>query len=129
MSGVRAVELGGIGPVRHAGMLLASLGADVVRVERSGEPDARAWDATRRPFYRTYRCADGGWMAVGALAGLLPDHARGPRADRRLCHAGPYDGRGLAPSAYGRTFGDAGTTPTASWPRPPRVRSAQRRPT
>ncbi|MFF5263802.1 CaiB/BaiF CoA transferase family protein [Actinomadura viridis] len=49
LDGVRVVELGGIGPVPHAGMLLASLGADVVRVERSGEePDARAWDATRR---------------------------------------------------------------------------------
>lgn len=48
LDGVRVVELGGIGPVPHAGMLLASLGADVIRVERSGEPDARAWDATRR---------------------------------------------------------------------------------
>ncbi|OLT11052.1 hypothetical protein BJF79_24900 [Actinomadura sp. CNU-125] len=49
LDGVRVVELGGIGPVPHAGMLLASLGADVVRVERTGaEPDERAWDATRR---------------------------------------------------------------------------------
>lgn len=36
LDGIRVVELGGIGPVPHAGMPLASLGADVVRVERSG---------------------------------------------------------------------------------------------
>ena len=34
LSGVRVVELGGIGPGPHAAMLLADLGADVVRVER-----------------------------------------------------------------------------------------------
>lgn len=38
LAGVRVVELGGIGPGPHAGMMLADLGADVVRVER---PDAR----------------------------------------------------------------------------------------
>src|SRR5664279_2912010 len=32
--GVRVVELAGIGPVPHAAMLPADLGADVVRVER-----------------------------------------------------------------------------------------------
>jgi alpha-methylacyl-CoA racemase len=34
LAGVRVVELAGIGPVPHAAMLLADLGADVVRVER-----------------------------------------------------------------------------------------------
>jgi alpha-methylacyl-CoA racemase len=34
LSGVRVIELGGIGPGPHAGMLLADLGADVVRVRR-----------------------------------------------------------------------------------------------
>jgi alpha-methylacyl-CoA racemase len=34
LEGVRVVELGGIGPGPHAGMLLADLGADVVRLER-----------------------------------------------------------------------------------------------
>lgn len=49
LAGTRVVEVGGIGPVPHAGMILASLGAEVVRVERAGEPEsARAWDATRR---------------------------------------------------------------------------------
>ncbi|MBW0134773.1 CoA transferase [Pseudonocardia abyssalis] len=34
MDGIRVLELGGIGPGPHAAMLLADLGADVVRVER-----------------------------------------------------------------------------------------------
>jgi alpha-methylacyl-CoA racemase len=37
LSGVRVVEIAGIGPSPHACMLLADLGADVVRVERPGE--------------------------------------------------------------------------------------------
>ena len=36
LSGVRVVELAGIGPGPHAAMVLADLGADVVRVERPG---------------------------------------------------------------------------------------------
>lgn len=34
LRGVRVIELGGIGPGPHAGMMLADLGADVVRVRR-----------------------------------------------------------------------------------------------
>lgn len=36
LTGLRVVELAGIGPGPHAAMLLADLGADVVRVERPG---------------------------------------------------------------------------------------------
>lgn len=36
LSGVRVIELGGIGPGPHAAMVLADLGADVVRVRRPG---------------------------------------------------------------------------------------------
>jgi alpha-methylacyl-CoA racemase len=36
LRGVRVVELAGIGPGPHAAMLLADLGADVIRVERPG---------------------------------------------------------------------------------------------
>lgn len=36
LDGVRVVELGGIGPGPHAAMMLADLGADVVRVRRPG---------------------------------------------------------------------------------------------
>lgn len=39
LEGVRVVELAGIGPGPHACMLLADLGADVVRVERGGTGD------------------------------------------------------------------------------------------
>jgi alpha-methylacyl-CoA racemase len=36
LSGVRVVELGGLGPAPFAGMLLAELGADVIKVDRPG---------------------------------------------------------------------------------------------
>ena len=36
LTGVRVVELAGIGPGPHAAMILADLGADVIRVERPG---------------------------------------------------------------------------------------------
>ena len=38
LAGVRVVELAGIGPAPFAAMLLADLGADVIRVDRPGEP-------------------------------------------------------------------------------------------
>src|SRR5690606_33783985 len=38
LAGVRVVELAGIGPGPFAAMLLADLGADVVRVDRPGGP-------------------------------------------------------------------------------------------
>lgn len=40
LAGVRVLELAGIGPGPHAGMLLADLGADVVRIDRPGRPMA-----------------------------------------------------------------------------------------
>jgi alpha-methylacyl-CoA racemase len=43
LSGVRVVELAGIGPGPYAAMLLADMGAEVVRVQRPGQgPDAAA---------------------------------------------------------------------------------------
>lgn len=45
LNGTRIIELAGIGPVPFAGMLLADLGADVIRVDRPGAstgPDASA---------------------------------------------------------------------------------------
>ncbi|MFF6986568.1 CoA transferase [Streptomyces sp. NPDC010273] len=51
LSGVRVVELAGIGPGPFAAMLLADLGADVVRVDRPGGPVlgvAPEYDITNR---------------------------------------------------------------------------------
>ncbi|MYR44659.1 CaiB/BaiF CoA-transferase family protein [Streptomyces sp. SID5910] len=51
LSGVRVVELSGIGPGPFAAMLLADLGADVVRVDRPGGPGLTidpALDVTNR---------------------------------------------------------------------------------
>ncbi len=42
LAGIRVVELGGIGPTPFAGMYLAELGADVVRVDRPGETNPLA---------------------------------------------------------------------------------------
>lgn len=36
LSGTRVIELGGIGPGPFAGMFLADLGADVIRIDRQG---------------------------------------------------------------------------------------------
>jgi alpha-methylacyl-CoA racemase len=36
LAGLKVIELGGIGPGPHAAMVLADLGADVVRVRRPG---------------------------------------------------------------------------------------------
>ncbi|WP_166874966.1 CaiB/BaiF CoA-transferase family protein [Salinibacterium sp. ZJ450] len=47
LAGVRVVELAGLGPGPHAGMMLADLGADVVRVERPGAATERG--APRSP--------------------------------------------------------------------------------
>jgi alpha-methylacyl-CoA racemase len=42
LEGVRVIELAGVGPSRHCGLLLAQLGADVVLVQRPGESPRRA---------------------------------------------------------------------------------------
>ena len=36
LAGTTVIELGGIGPGPFAGMLMADLGADVIRIDRSG---------------------------------------------------------------------------------------------
>ncbi|MHC0432118.1 CaiB/BaiF CoA transferase family protein [Streptomyces sp. O3] len=51
LAGIRVVELAGIGPGPFAAMLLADLGADVVRVDRPGGPGLAidpAYDVTNR---------------------------------------------------------------------------------
>jgi alpha-methylacyl-CoA racemase len=54
LAGVRAIELGGIGPVPFAAMLLSDMGADVVRVDR---PNPAPEEAVRHAMYRGRRSA------------------------------------------------------------------------
>ncbi|KAA8969214.1 CaiB/BaiF CoA-transferase family protein [Mycobacterium sp.] len=48
LTGLRVVELAGIGPGPHAAMILGDLGADVVRIERPGATGGAARDAMLR---------------------------------------------------------------------------------
>ena len=52
LANIRVLEIGGIGPVPFTGMVLADMGADVLRIERAaGPPGAaapREWDVTLR---------------------------------------------------------------------------------
>ncbi len=45
--GIRVIELAGIGPAPHAGMILADLGADVVRIDRPTPGAFGGWAETR----------------------------------------------------------------------------------
>ena len=53
LGGIRVVEMGGSVAVPYAGWVLATLGAEVVKVERpDGGDDARAWmPPERRPGF------------------------------------------------------------------------------
>ncbi|MGW1591294.1 CaiB/BaiF CoA transferase family protein [Streptomyces sp. NPDC002386] len=104
LSGVRVVELAGIGPGPFAAMLLADLGADVVRVDRPGGPglgidpahdvtnrnkrsvlvDLKAPDGAARVLALAERAdilIEGYRPGVAERLGVGPDacHARNPR--------------------------------------------------
>jgi alpha-methylacyl-CoA racemase len=48
LAGLRVVELAGLGPAPYCAMLLADLGADVVRVDRPGQPEDPPWPVIGR---------------------------------------------------------------------------------
>ena len=72
LRGVKVVEIAGIGPGPHACMILADLGADVIRVERPGRAAARRrrHDAAQpRPAQRRARPQAAGGRGHGPRAG------------------------------------------------------------
>ncbi|MGW2826459.1 CaiB/BaiF CoA transferase family protein [Streptomyces sp. NPDC001443] len=100
LSGVRVVELAGIGPGPFAAMLLADLGADVVRVDRPGGPGLGVppeYDVTNRNKRSVVvdLKADGGPARVldlAARADILIEGYRPGVAERlgvgpEACHA------------------------------------------
>ena len=74
LAGVKVIELGGIGPGPHAGMVLADLGADVVRVRRLGGLQMPAED--RDLLHRGKRIVD---LDVKSRPAAL-SRSRGPSA-------------------------------------------------
>ncbi|OWA11535.1 carnitine dehydratase [Streptomyces sp. CS113] len=100
LAGVRVVELAGIGPGPFAAMLLADLGADVVRVDRPGGPGLGidpAHDVTnrnKRSVVVDLKAADGPArvLDLAARADVLIEGYRPGVAERlgvgpRDCHA------------------------------------------
>ncbi|OMC22649.1 CaiB/BaiF CoA-transferase family protein [Mycobacterium sp. SP-6446] len=109
LAGVRVIELGGIGPGPHAGMVLADLGADVVRVRRPGGLTMPPED--RDLLHRGKRIVDldvktqpGTLLELAAKADVLLDCFR-PRTCERL-GIGPDDCAAVNPRLiYARITG------------------------
>ncbi|MFA9444514.1 CaiB/BaiF CoA transferase family protein [Egicoccus sp. AB-alg6-2] len=76
LQGLRVVELGGIGPGPHAAMVLADLGADVVRIERPAG-GLQLGDPTRDPVLRGRRSVHADLRDADDLEAVLTllDHA------------------------------------------------------
>ncbi|WP_309097751.1 CaiB/BaiF CoA-transferase family protein [Streptomyces sp.] len=112
LTGVRVVELAGIGPGPFAAMLLADLGADVVRVDRPGGPGLAidpAYDVTnrnKRSVLVDLKAPDGPdrVLALAARADILVEGYR-PGVAERL-GVGPGDCHARNPRlVYGRMTG------------------------
>ncbi|MGW3204332.1 CaiB/BaiF CoA transferase family protein [Streptomyces sp. NPDC001135] len=112
LSGVRVVELAGIGPGPFAAMLLADLGADVVRVDRPGGPGLAidpAHDVTnrnKRSIVVDLKAADGPGrvLDLAERADILVEGYR-PGVAERL-GVGPEECRSRNPRlVYGRMTG------------------------
>jgi alpha-methylacyl-CoA racemase len=120
LAGVRFVELGGIGPVPHAGMLLADMGATGVRVDRPGG-QVFGHDPRRDPLLRgrptrtlDLRAAADRSEVLDLVAGadLLIEGYR-PGVAERL-GVGPQDCWAVNPRlVYGRMTGWGQTGPWA----------------
>lgn len=111
LSGLRVVELAGLGPAPHACMVLADLGADVVRVERPRRFELG--DPARDPVLRGRRCVVADLKSPDGVALVLQLVAR---ADVLVegYRPGVTEGLGLGPDVcldrnprlvYGRMTG------------------------
>ena len=83
LQGLKVVEIAGIGPGPHAAMMLADLGADVVRVERPGKGGG------------VPRGCAGRDAAQPAFGGRGPEERRRSRAGAAAGRAGRRADRGL----------------------------------
>lgn len=119
LNGVVIVEFDAIGPVPFAAMMLADLGADVVRIRRPGRASSPSADGPvlgrgRREVEIDLKSAAGrdAALALVATADALIEGAR-PGVMERL-RLGPQDCRAVAPAlVYGRMTGWGQTGPLA----------------
>ncbi len=73
LSGLRIIEFDGLGPVTFAGMFLADLGAEVLRLSRSADAGAPAFSEVGGAVLHRGRAAVGvNLKDPGDLAGVLP---------------------------------------------------------
>lgn len=121
LTDVRVLEVGGIGPTPFAGMLLADMGADVLRIERSAEATVvLASDPTRRGRQSVafdLKCAEGreALLALSERADALIEGFR-PGVMERL-GLGPDDVRARnSRLVYGRMTGYGQEGPMAQVP-------------
>ena len=113
LSGVKIVELAGIGPGPFAGMLLSDMGADIVRIDRAGQVNPGVFDKPNlEPLYRGRRSIYGAdvFASVGLYTlATAQDLKRSPRGYTGLT-AWPVDlnvnaGLRVDTAAGGFTFG------------------------
>ncbi|MFG3715976.1 CaiB/BaiF CoA transferase family protein [Micromonospora sp. NPDC047730] len=124
LAGVRVVELAGIGPGPFAAMMLADLGADVVRVDRATDVDPGAFGSPHPDLLNRGRRSigvdlksPGGREVVLALAGGADALIEGfrPGVTERL-GVGPADCLAVNPRlVYGRMTGWGQDGPTAPY--------------
>ncbi|MCV7412327.1 carnitine dehydratase [Mycobacterium florentinum] len=121
LAGLKIIELAGIGPGPYAAMLLADLGADVVRVERPGPPastvppEQDVLRRNRRSIVVDLREPEGvrTVLALAAQADVLLEGFR-PGVTERL-GLGPADCWNVNPRlVYGRMTGWGQSGPLAS---------------
>ena len=106
LAGVRVVELAGIGPAPFCAMLLADLGADVVRVDRPGGESPVGTDPTQDLLNRGKRTV---------LVDLK--HERGPEVVLRLAEQADVLIEGYRPGVTERL----GIGPEPCWERNPKL--------
>ncbi|MCH5677596.1 CaiB/BaiF CoA transferase family protein [Streptomyces gilvus] len=122
LSGLRVLELGGIGPGPFAAMLLADLGADVVRVDRADRPTIFPGTPRQNLLHRGKRSVD---IDLKSPQGLASARALVARADVLVegFRPGVAERLGLGPSeclglntalVYGRMTGWGQTGPLAA---------------
>ena len=122
LSGLRILEFDGLGPVTFAGMMLADLGADVLRLSRSADAGAAAFSEVGGAVLHRGRTAVGVNLKDPADAAAVLDLIAGADAVIEGFRPGVMERLGLGPDAcaernprlvYGRITGWGQTGPLA----------------